>query len=173
MAKRSRVEKGHQAFALPFPSSSSPPREERRPKQIVVMSRQIAYETLNTLILRENWLIGKRIYEEELKGENRAEYGAKIIADLSKSLTLEFGRGFGKTNLYQFLPSISLIQTFSRRPENLIWNGANTPCSSPSSAPRPGSGTRTNASRNAGASASSKGTSSRSTTSASSSPESQ
>ena len=71
-------------------------------KQIVVMSRQIAYETLNTLILQRNWLIGKRIYEEELKGENRAEYGARVIADLSKSLTLEFGKGFGKTNLYQF-----------------------------------------------------------------------
>ena len=71
-------------------------------KQIVVMSRQIAYETLNTLILQRNWLIGKRIYEEELKGENRAEYGARVIANLSKSLTLEFGKGFGKTNLYQF-----------------------------------------------------------------------
>ena len=71
-------------------------------KQIVIMSRQIAYETLNTLILQRNWLIGKRIYEEELKGENRAEYGAKVIASLSKSLTLEFGKGFGKTNLYQF-----------------------------------------------------------------------
>ena len=71
-------------------------------KQIVVMSRQIAYETLNTLILQRNWLIGKRIYEEELKGENRAEYGTKVIARVSKSLTLEFGRGFGKTSLYQF-----------------------------------------------------------------------
>ena len=71
-------------------------------KQIVIVSRQVAYETVNALILRRNWLIGKRIYEEELKGENRAEYGAKIIASLSKSLTLEFGKGFGKTNLYQF-----------------------------------------------------------------------
>lgn len=44
----------------------------------------------------------KTIYEEELKGENRAEYGAKIIAKLSKALTLEFGKGFGKTSLYQF-----------------------------------------------------------------------
>ncbi|MBQ7244263.1 MAG: hypothetical protein IJS52_08715 [Bacilli bacterium] len=56
---------------------------------------------MNTLILRENWLIAKRFYEEELKGENRAEYGAKNIASLSKSLTLEFGRGFGKTSLPQ------------------------------------------------------------------------
>lgn len=75
------------------------------------MSRQVAYETLNTLILQRNWLIGKRIFEEELKGENRAEYGAKIIASLSKSLTLEFGRGFGKTSLYQFYTFYKLYPT--------------------------------------------------------------
>ena len=71
-------------------------------KQIVVLSRQTAYRAVNILLLQRNWLIGKRICEEELKGENRAEYGARIIASLSKSLTLEFGKGFGKTNLYQF-----------------------------------------------------------------------
>lgn len=71
-------------------------------KQIVIASRQITYEAINTLILRRNWLIGKRIFEEELKGEDRAEYGAKVIATLSKSLTMEFGKGFGKSSLYQF-----------------------------------------------------------------------
>ena len=71
-------------------------------KQIVIVSRQIAHRAVNVLLLQRNWLIGKRIYEEELKGENRAEYGARIISELSKSLTLEFGKGFGKSNLYQF-----------------------------------------------------------------------
>ena len=71
-------------------------------KAIINVSRSVAYQTLNLLMLQRNWMIGKRICEEELKGGNRAEYGAKIIAKLSKSLTLEFGKGFGKTNLYQF-----------------------------------------------------------------------
>lgn len=71
-------------------------------KAIIRASRHVVYQAVNTLLVQRNWMIGKRIYEEELKGENRAEYGAKIIAKLSKSLTLEFGKGFGKTSLYQF-----------------------------------------------------------------------
>ena len=71
-------------------------------KRIVVASRQTAYRAVNVLLIQRNWLIGRRIYEEELKGDNRAEYGAEIIAALSNALTLEFGKGFSKTNLYQF-----------------------------------------------------------------------
>ena len=47
-------------------------------------------------------MIGYRIAEEELAGENRAEYGAKIIKKLSKELTQKYGKGFTKTNLYNF-----------------------------------------------------------------------
>ena len=37
---------------------------------------------VNTILLQRNRLIGYRIAEEELTGENRAEYGAKIIKSL-------------------------------------------------------------------------------------------
>lgn len=47
-------------------------------------------------------MIGYRIAEEELAGENRAEYGANIIKKLSKVLTEKYGKGFTKTNLYSF-----------------------------------------------------------------------
>lgn len=56
----------------------------------------------NTALIRRNWLIGYRISEEELSGENRAEYGASVIARLSKELSKEYGKGFTKTNLYSF-----------------------------------------------------------------------
>lgn len=49
-----------------------------------------------------NWLIGYRKAEEELKGENRAEYGTTFIRKLSKELTYEYGKGYTKTNLYSF-----------------------------------------------------------------------
>ena len=71
-------------------------------KRIVIASRQTAYRAIDVLLVQRNWLIGKRIHEEELKGDNRAEYGARIIDNLSKSLTLEFGKGFGKSILYRF-----------------------------------------------------------------------
>ncbi len=47
-------------------------------------------------------MIGYRIAEEGLKGADRAEYGASIIEKLSKMLTAEYGKGFTKTNLYNF-----------------------------------------------------------------------
>lgn len=51
---------------------------------------------------QRNWLIGYRIAEEELRGEDRAEYGANVIKTLSSELTKVYGKGFTKTNLYSF-----------------------------------------------------------------------
>ena len=72
-------------------------------KNIIDLSQKQAYQAVNTALVYRNWLIGYRIAEEELKGENRAEYGAKIIKQLSKELTETYGKGFDKRNLYWFL----------------------------------------------------------------------
>ena len=71
-------------------------------KEIIKQSQLTAYRAVNVLLVKRNWLIGKRIYEEVLKGDNRAVYGTMIITKLSKTLTKEFGKGYGKTNLYSF-----------------------------------------------------------------------
>ncbi len=71
-------------------------------KTIINSARTQAYQAVNTALVLRNWLLGRRIAEEELNGENRAEYGAKIIATLAKTLTDEYGNGFTKTNLYSF-----------------------------------------------------------------------
>ena len=57
---------------------------------------------VNSALVQRNWLIGYRIAEEELQGDNRAEYGASIIKKLAKELTAEYGKGYTKTNLYHF-----------------------------------------------------------------------
>jgi predicted nuclease of restriction endonuclease-like (RecB) superfamily len=46
-----------------------------------------------------NFEIGKRIVQEELRGKNRAVYGAEIIKALAHRLTAEFGKGFSRSNL--------------------------------------------------------------------------
>ena len=71
-------------------------------REIIEQSRDAAYKAVNSVLLQRNWLIGYRIAEEELQGVDRAEYGAKIIAKLAKELTVEYGKGFTKTNLYNF-----------------------------------------------------------------------
>jgi hypothetical protein len=44
------------------------------------------------------WRIGKRINEELLKGE-RADYGAAIVATVSRQLVKEFGSEFSKKKI--------------------------------------------------------------------------
>ncbi|MCD8048800.1 MAG: PDDEXK nuclease domain-containing protein [Clostridia bacterium] len=69
---------------------------------IIESAQKSAYQAVNTLLVRRNWLLGFRIASEEMQGENRAEYGAEVIKKLSKELTAEFGKGFTKSNLYNF-----------------------------------------------------------------------
>ncbi len=47
------------------------------------------------------WQIGRHIVEFEQAGEEKAEYGSELLNRLSKDLTLEFGKGFSRSNLFQ------------------------------------------------------------------------
>ena len=48
-------------------------------QNIIDASQKEAYRAVNMSLVQRNWLIGYRIAEEEMVGENRAEYGANII----------------------------------------------------------------------------------------------
>lgn len=69
---------------------------------IIEQSRSYAYRAVNVAMIQRNWLLGKRITIEELKGESRAEYGKEVVVKLADYLTENYGKGFAKTNLYQF-----------------------------------------------------------------------
>ena len=56
---------------------------------------------VNQTIVYTYFEIGRMIVEEEQKGRNRADYGTKLIDDVSKRLTRHFGKGFSETNLKQ------------------------------------------------------------------------
>ena len=45
------------------------------------------------------YLLGKLIIEEEQKGEDKAKYGQSSIKNLSKKLTLKYGKGFSVSTL--------------------------------------------------------------------------
>ena len=69
-------------------------------KMIVQTARKRAYKMADTSLVMQNWLLGKRIAEEVLEGEDRAKYGAGVIKSLAAKLTAEFGKGFTQNNLY-------------------------------------------------------------------------
>ena len=70
---------------------------------IIEQSRSYAYRAVNVAMIQRNWLLGKRIAIEELKGESRAEYGKEVVVRLADYLTENYGKGFAKSNLYQFV----------------------------------------------------------------------
>ena len=51
---------------------------------IIESSQKTAYRAVNTLLVQRNWLLGYRIAEEELGGDERSEYGLKVIKEISK-----------------------------------------------------------------------------------------
>lgn len=63
---------------------------------IIESARDYAFKSVNLALVERNWLIGYRIAEEELKGQDRANYGKEIIKKLSKELTKEYGKGFDR-----------------------------------------------------------------------------
>jgi hypothetical protein len=62
-------------------------------------SRVHAARTVNTAMVLANWLIGRQIVLAQQKGEDRASYGARLLANLSRGLRADFGSGFSVTGL--------------------------------------------------------------------------
>lgn len=71
-------------------------------KQIIEVSQKAAYRAVNLALVQRNWLLGYRIAQEELKGEERSEYGKGIIKKLADELTASYGRGFDFGSLYKY-----------------------------------------------------------------------
>lgn len=68
-------------------------------RNLIHSARRAAATVINTLQVRTNFEIGRRIVEYEQKGAKRAAYGTGLLKALSSRLTAEFGRGFSEDNL--------------------------------------------------------------------------
>ena len=90
---------------------------------IIEQAQSAAYRSVNETLIKRNWLLGMRIQHEILK-ERRAEYGEQVIKTLSKALIDHFGKGFNKSNLYQFTVFYRLwpniFHTVSGKSENVF-----------------------------------------------------
>ena len=59
--------------------------------------RAVNHETVTAY-----WLIGREIVQALQGGESRAEYGKRVLEDLSAQLCIRYGKGFSTTNLWYF-----------------------------------------------------------------------
>lgn len=71
-------------------------------RTIVSAARDASYRMANLMQVAQNWLIGRRIVEQEQQGKIRAEYGKHIVELASQVLTKEFGQGFSETQIRNF-----------------------------------------------------------------------
>ena len=68
-------------------------------KQLMEQASNRVSREVNTILVQTYWEIGRIIVEDEQGNLERAEYGKKLIADLSKRLIKEYGKGFSRANL--------------------------------------------------------------------------
>jgi predicted nuclease of restriction endonuclease-like (RecB) superfamily len=63
--------------------------------------------------------IGRRIFEFEQKGSERADNGEELLKRLSRDLTSRYGRGFAKSNLYQMRSFYMAYQDIFQTPSGI------------------------------------------------------
>lgn len=93
-------------------------------RRIIDDGRQQAYAAVGNIALATYWNIGRRIVEEEQKGESRAAYGKQIIDGLADRLSLFYGSNYSKRNLQHYRKFYLVFPDFEKVYEfvhNLNW----------------------------------------------------
>lgn len=82
---------------------------------IINAARQTAVRSVDFCRVQMYWNIGRRIFEEEQQGKERAEYGTYLIKNLASRLESEYGSGFTTRQLersrqfYRLFPIASTL----------------------------------------------------------------
>lgn len=71
-------------------------------KSIITQAKEKAIRAVDHERVMMYWHIGRRIFEEEQQGQDRAGYGEYLIKYLSEQLQPEFGSGFSRRQLELF-----------------------------------------------------------------------
>lgn len=94
-------------------------------KNILEQARSKARSAVNAAMVEAYWLIGQRIVKEEQLGQHKAQYGTRLIEELSIALTADFGKGFSYANLYncrQFYLVFSVQEILYTLCRELSWS---------------------------------------------------
>lgn len=94
-------------------------------KAILEQARGKARTAVNSAMVEAYWLIGQRIVQEEQQGQHKAQYGTRLMEELSIALAADLGKGFSYANLYNFrqfyrvFPDQQILYTLCRE---LSWS---------------------------------------------------
>ncbi|MCL2141308.1 MAG: PDDEXK nuclease domain-containing protein [Methanimicrococcus sp.] len=91
-------------------------------KEIILNARSNAVHSVEYTRMMMYWHLGERIFIEEQRGQDRAEYGEYLIKNLSKELENEFGSGFTHTQLTRARKFYRLYKDASKVHSQLNWS---------------------------------------------------
>lgn len=86
-------------------------------RNIINTARTQAVRSVDFCRVQMYWHMGKRIFEEEQQGKERADYGTYLIKNLAKQLEPEYGSGFSVRQLersrqfYRLYPIATALRT--------------------------------------------------------------
>lgn len=86
-------------------------------RTIILSARESAIRSVDTIRVQMYWKLGERIFIEEQKGQDRAEYGAYLLQNIATEIEKEFGSGFSVRQLerarqfYRTYPIASALRT--------------------------------------------------------------
>ncbi len=86
-------------------------------RTIILSARELAIRSVDTVRVQMYWKLGERIFIEEQKGQDRAEYGAYLLQNVALEIEKEFGSGFSVRQLerarqfYRTYPIATALRT--------------------------------------------------------------
>jgi predicted nuclease of restriction endonuclease-like (RecB) superfamily len=68
---------------------------------ILSAARDHAWRAINSAMVDAYWDVGRLMVEREQAGNERADYGRRVVEGLSERLRVDFGKGYDRSNLFQ------------------------------------------------------------------------
>ena len=94
----------------------------REIRQIIDAARNNAVRSVDFCRVQMYWNIGKRIFEKEQQGKERADYGSYLIRNLSRQIMPEYGSGFSVRQLERSRQFYRLYPIASTLRKQLNWS---------------------------------------------------
>lgn len=89
---------------------------------ILDTGRKQAYKTVNNILIKTYWEIGKRIVDFEQKGKKTAEYGTELLDKLAADLKTQFGKGVSRRNVLDMRRFYSAYPKWQTVSAELSWS---------------------------------------------------
>ncbi|MCX5751094.1 MAG: PDDEXK nuclease domain-containing protein [Candidatus Saganbacteria bacterium] len=69
---------------------------------LLEQARQTAFQAVNSVLVKTYWEIGRHIVVYEQKNKLKPEYGLRLLDNVSRDLKKRYGKGFSRSNIFNF-----------------------------------------------------------------------